>query len=276
MRVSGYILAPAAAAAGRAIAAREVNLGRGRLAGRFRREQRESRCGLAKTLAHRALRTIFGHYDVTAALDMYPVHLLETQQFVDFFQAAGTSSHFPRALDVGAGRGEVSRQLWPLCGHLWVTETSQVCRRQLEQGSFQVWPHELGSAGATKERGTFDLVSMLNVLDRCQEPRALLDGARGLLRDGGWFLMAMPLPYLPAVLDGPGVKRPALEERLLPPVRDVSAVANWETDKIQLLELLPRHGLQPAVYSRVPYLSGGDAFDAPEILDDIVLLARAE
>jgi len=273
MRVARRLFAHAA---GNAVVAREVNLGRGRLAARFRREQREARVGYAKTLAHRALINIFGHYDVSASLDMYPVHLMETQQFVDFFQAAGVSSHFSRALDVGAGCGDVSRQLWPLCGKLWVTETSEVCRRHLARsGLFEVWPHELGSAGAAGERGTFDLVSMLNVLDRCKEPRALLDGARGFLSDGGCFLIAMPLPYLPAVLDGPGVKRPVLKDRLLPPVDDVSVIASWEADKIRLLELLPRHGLQPVVYSRVPYLSGGDAFEEPEVLDVIIVLARA-
>ena len=52
------------------------------------------------------------------------------------------------------------------------------------------------------EAGTYDLISCLNVLDRCDCPLGMLRQIHGKLRPGGLLLLAMVLPYQPFVEKG--------------------------------------------------------------------------
>ena len=49
---------------------------------------------------------------------------------------------------------------------------------------------------------TYNLISILNVLDRCDKPRTLLSQAYGQLEIGGLLVIALVLPFAPFVEQG--------------------------------------------------------------------------
>ena len=62
---------------------------------------------------------------------------------------------------------------------------------------------DLGKMPAEHKRDGFDVVSCLNVLDRCDFPLTLLQQMRSLLKDDSSLLvLATPLPFSPSVEDG--------------------------------------------------------------------------
>jgi SAM-dependent methyltransferase len=116
--------------------------------------------------------------------------------------------------------------------------------------------------------GSFDAVSLLNVLDRCDTPLSLLGSARRALRNGGLLVVALVLPYGPFVYDGGAARRP--RERLPVVSRE------WELAATEFVTtcLLPL-GLDVVTLSRAPYLSGGDAHQPLYELDDLIVVCRS-
>jgi len=68
---------------------------------------------------------------------------------------------------------------------------------------------QAGAGGAFDEDGQFDVVSLLNVIDRCDRPAELLrDAARLVRRDGGRLLLAVVLPLSEFVEDADARRSP--------------------------------------------------------------------
>jgi hypothetical protein len=115
----------------------------------------------------------------------------------------------------------------------------------------------------------YDVVSLLNVLDRCDRPKTLLRQIRPLLaRPHGRLLMAVVLPFCPFVEDGSGQRAPA--ERLAVTAR------RWEDAVAQLVaNVCVPCGYRLAALARVPYYSQVyTAVDDPAFvtLDDALLV----
>ena len=53
-----------------------------------------------------------------------------------------------------------------------------------------------------KETFSYDLISCLNVLDRCDQPLSLLRRLHGKLKDGGVLILAVVFPFKPFVEKG--------------------------------------------------------------------------
>jgi hypothetical protein len=111
----------------------------------------------------------------------------------------------------------------------------------------------------------FQVISLLNVLDRCLYPTSLLSRCRTLLADGGKLIVALPLPLSPHVHVGP---RTLDQEDPLPSDED-----SWEASLSALVERV----LQPAGwtverFARAPYLCRGDRHTPVRVLDDVVLV----
>ena len=100
------------------------------------------------------------------------------------------------------------------------------------------------------QRDKYDLISCLNVLDRCDAPLSMLRQITDSLRPGGVVLIALVLPYGPFVEKYSTQARPSEEL----PVDNSS----WEAGVNTLWENVLRPlGYSPLAVSRVPYLCEG-------------------
>lgn len=222
---------------------------------------RRQRHGRLLTSVHRALRGLFSDFDINGLLGTYPMHVLGREQWEQLLPAAGG-----RLLDVGAGNGDVTAELAPLFDDVTVIETSRFMARRLQRRGYRCHRTDVGTQPVPD--GPYDVISVLNVLDRCDRPLSLLGNVRTALRPGGRLLLALVLPYRPFVYDGTLTREPA--ERL--PLRDDT----WEGATNELVEMvLQPLGFEIEYCSRAPYLSGGDAYQALYELDDVVLVCRA-
>lgn len=230
------------------------------LADYFQRARRQ-RHGRLVTWLHRSLRGIFSDFDINGLLGTYPMHVLGREQWAHLLPDAKG-----RLLDVGAGNGDVTDALAPLFDEATVAETSRPMARRLRRRGYRC--HNLDLAVHPIPDGPFDAIALLNVLDRCDRPLSLLGNLRSALRSDGRLIVALVLPYRPVVYDGGLAREPT--ERL--PIFETT----WEEATHQLVEhVLAPLGFEVESCSRVPYLSGGDAYRALYELDDVVLVCRA-
>lgn len=220
-----------------------------------------SRAGRAKTALHRMLRVWMSDFDVNGLLDMYPMHLLGTSQWRELLGGEPGRRH----LDVGAGSGDITRTIAPLARETITTETSKVMARNLRKSGFRCHETDVAESGVPEPR--YDLVTCLNVIDRCARPRTLLSQLSSALEPGGRLVLATPFPFDPFVYDGAQSLDPV--ERL-----EVPKVA-WEQSVSALVEnVIAPLGLEVETVSRVPYLCRGDATRPLYVLDDAVLVFR--
>jgi len=222
-----------------------------------------TRPGWARTLALAVLRRFVSDYDAYGRLGMYEMHLASTAQFRRLLPDLDEGA---RLLDVGAGAGDVTACLAPLFREVVVTESSRVLRAQLASRGHRLVDHDLGEAPWPSDE-RFDVASALNVLDRTARPRSLLAHLRDATTARGCVMLSVPLPLRPHVHVGPRTVDP--DEAL--PVGE----GDWET----CLEAFVRDVVTPAAlrverFTRVPYLSQGDAARPLYLLDAALLVCR--
>ena len=219
-----------------------------------------ARHGVLKTTLQRALRFYLSDFDANALLGMYPMLLLCTSHWQRLLDGGGK-----RLLDVGAGSGDVTSALAPLFEEIHAVETSRGMARRLRRRGYDVHSVDIAEAGPP---GTdYDVVTCLNVLDRCANPRALLRSAKLALAPGGRLVVALALPYRPFFYAGASTPEPS--QRL-----DCSG-ASFEEQVMALVEHeLSPLGLAVERWARAPYLSAGDKDRALYELDDVVLVLQ--
>jgi len=212
------------------------------------------RSGWARSWLHFLLTRFRSEFDVAGWLGTHQMFLFGSRQSGRLLEGTGRGA----LLDVGAGSGDVTRKLAPHFERVVVTERSAPMCRRLRAEGYECHALELGQSRA--RLGPFDAVALLNVLDRTDEPEALLEAALGELAPGGRLLISLPLPYRPCVYRGGRAVTPA---RTLP-----VASQTFEQGAQRLVEkvLAPR-GLELARWTKLPYLSGGDAFQPLYVLD---------
>lgn len=225
--------------------------------------------GRLRTALYRGLRRVMSDFDAYGLLDMYRVHLLSTTQLRRLLQLEDGAT-VATWLDIGAGNGAAIDAARPLLQQLHVTEASAVLRRKLASQGARVHAVDLCEQPIDTPQGGFDVVSCLNVLDRCLYPRTMLQHARDALAPGGRLIIALALPLRPHVdMGGHSVDQ---EQPL--PVHDDDL--DWEACAARLWEqLLAPAGLQLSSLSRAPYISQGDAGGALHVLDDALFVCRA-
>ena len=245
---------------------RFVQLGRDRALHDYLLRARRARHGKFMTALHHSLRAYLSDFDINGVLGTYPMHVLGQEQWHFLLEPLMPLGVKSTLLDVGAGSGDVTQALAPLFGDIVTTETSRAMAWRLRRRGFACRRADL--ARQPLAGGPFDVVSCLNVLDRCDRPLTLLGNLRAQLKDDGLLIIALVLPYQPFVYTGSTTRDP--EERL--PVTGHS----WETAVGELcLGVLEPLGLVIEIVSRVPYLSGGDARHPLYELDDVVVICRA-
>ncbi|HYJ09758.1 MAG TPA: methyltransferase [Polyangiaceae bacterium] len=221
----------------------------------------QARHGLFRTYAQRFARLYLSDFDANALTGMYSMLLLPSGAWQRLLGGRPGG----RLLDVGAGVGDVTSMLGEAFDEIETTEVSRGMAKRLRKRGFRC--HALDLTNNALEAPPFDAISLLNVLDRCQKPRSLLERCLALLRPGGRLIVALALPYRPFYFAGPTTPEP-LERLECSPTGGSGA---WEDQARRFLErdLLPL-GLSLDCFARAPYLSAGDSVRALYELDDVV------
>ncbi|CAF2404073.1 unnamed protein product [Rotaria sp. Silwood2] len=101
-------------------------------------------------------------------------------------------SPFNTLLDIGAGDGSVTERMSSLFKQVYVTELSSTMQWRLSTYGYTVLNTDHW------ENLTFDVITCLNVLDRCEKPLALLKKLRKHLNPKtGRLIISLVLPFQP-------------------------------------------------------------------------------
>ncbi len=171
-----------------------------------------------------------------------------------------------RLLDVGAGDGAVTEVLAQPFDHVETTETSRGMAKRLRERSYVC--HEVDMVGHFVPKGApFDVVSLLNVIDRTAHPLTLLAQLERVLGPDSLVVLTVPVPLRPHVHVGPRTVDP--EERL--PVDR----KGFEAQVAALAQIaFLGSGFEVVAISRVPYLCRGYREAPVLVLDDSVFVLR--
>lgn len=215
--------------------------------------------GRAREAAHRVLRRVVSDFDADGLLGTHPMALFGERSWRSLAEGGG------RLLDVGAGSGDVTVHAQRVFSEIVTTETSGPMVRRLRRRGLACHRVDL-SCDRLPDSAPFDVVSLLNVLDRCDRPRSLLCAARDLLAPEGRVIVTVPLPARPHVDVGAYTVDP--DEPLS------GRGETWEAALVDLVEgTLEPAGLSPVRLARAPYLSLGAR--TLHTLDAAVVVCRA-
>eukprot|EP01138_Halocafeteria_seosinensis_P003993 gb/GECG01004082.1/.p1 GENE.gb/GECG01004082.1/~~gb/GECG01004082.1/.p1 ORF type:complete len:323 (+),score=32.38 gb/GECG01004082.1/:1-969(+) len=164
-----------------------------------------------------------------------------------------------KLLDVGAADGNVTLQLEKLgFDTIVATEVESHFVRTLKSHGFV--SVKTDSVDAVKQYGPFDMVSCLNVVDRCDFPMQMLRDIKDALCGDGVLLMSVVLPLNDFVRGSSGQMRPPVKP-LTEGIPRCGSHSQFETAMRAFHDLvLSPLGLHVKAVSRVPYLCGGDAY----------------
>ncbi|XP_018569742.1 methyltransferase-like protein 9 [Anoplophora glabripennis] len=165
-------------------------------------------------------------------------------------------------LDLGAGDGEVTAHIAPAFFKVYATEMSSTMRTLLHRRGYEL----LDIDNWYLDR-KFDVISCLNLIDRCDTPLELLNQILTSLKPDGRVLLAVVLPFSAYVESGAPDHKPkellpingsCFEEQVRCIVDDVLTPANFEVES----------------WSRVPYLCEGDLQQSYYWLDDVIFVLK--
>ncbi|VVC24528.1 DREV methyltransferase,S-adenosyl-L-methionine-dependent methyltransferase [Cinara cedri] len=179
--------------------------------------------------------------------------LLNTTHF-----ATGTT-----LIDLGAGDGATTEKYIPLVRRIYTTEKSVPMIRILSKKGFKLLDADSWWTNGEK----FDVVSCLNLLDRCSDPEKLLADMKHAVKPDGRIVVALVLPYRPfdefrsAVPEGKLlIAGKTFEQQVCSVIRDV----------------FEPFGFNVLCWTRLPYLCEGDLVQDYYWLDDAVFILSVQ
>lgn len=212
-------------------------------------------------IAKAVLRHFWSVTDINGWLGRGSMFVLSEAQARALLQPAGHSIGDGALVDVGAGDGEVSRRFAHIYSQNYATEMSGSMRKALSNKGYKI----LDTENWWSYR-QFDCVCMLNLLDRCNKPKTMLQQAKDALLPGGLLMIALVLPYKPYV-EVTADHKP--EERL--PIE-----GNLFEDQLTTFVkfMSEEAGFELISWTRAPYLCEGDFAQAYYWLDDSVYIFK--
>lgn len=165
-------------------------------------------------------------------------------------------------LDIGAGDGAVTNIFAHHFSNVFVTETSTPMRWRLKSRGYL-----LLDVDAWGVDGKYDMITILNVLDRCAEPLTMLKTAKTSLKPSGLLIVALVLPFRPYVEFG-GVKNKPIETVDIQGSKFEDQLSDIQT------ELFNKSGFEIVSWTKTPYLCQGDMKQAFYWLNDAVFLLK--
>ncbi|XP_053269861.1 methyltransferase-like protein 9 isoform X3 [Pleuronectes platessa] len=170
-----------------------------------------------------------------------------------------------RLLDLGAGDGGVTEVMGAHFNEVYATEVSPPMRWHLQRRNYKVLDiDEWQQTGFH-----YDVISCLNLLDRCNDPMFLLrEIKRSLVPNTGRLILAAVLPFQPYVEVGGQWQRPSEHLKI--------KGKTWEEQVTSMSdEVFSRAGFEVEAVTRLPYLCEGDMYNDYYMLDDAVFVLKA-
>ncbi len=210
----------------------------------------------------RLMSLVIPDYVVHGLLKLYPMHLISARQWLTLI--GGLKE---KLLDIGAGQGFATREARTVFKQISTTETSSSMLKILSKHGFVVFKEDLG-VSIPKDMEKYDVVSILNVLDRCDFPITMLRNAASLLKEDGLLIIAIALPikaYVRAVKGARGQLQP------LPTTLDLV----WEKQMDYFNEqVLKVNDLEVVRWTRLPYIWKNGKPECFSYLDDAVMVCK--
>ncbi|KAK2191304.1 hypothetical protein NP493_54g00026 [Ridgeia piscesae] len=171
-----------------------------------------------------------------------------------------------KLLDLGAGDGMVTQQLAGHFSEVYTTEMSTTMTWRLQEKGYSLLGLDEWHSGSHK----FDVISCLNLLDRCDQPATLLRNMKAaLVPDTGRLIVATVLPFKPYVEYGGTDHKPS---EILPLNGHTmeEQIASFERD------VFKPFGFTVERFTKLPYLCEGDLERSFYILADIVFVLKPD
>lgn len=188
--------------------------------------------------------------------------VLSRAQFLQMLKS-DESWHKDSLMDLGAGDGGVTAQIAPLFDNVYATEVSHTMQNLLTKRGYTV----LDIENWDKDK-KYDVISCLNLIDRCNTPLQLLKQIKEALKPDGYVFLALVLPFSAYVELGNKNHKP---DELLP----VRGQIFEEQVNSLIKEVLEPIGFTVVSWSRVPYLCEGDLKQAYYWLDDSIFVLKS-
>lgn len=182
-----------------------------------------------------------------------------------FRQLIGEENKYDSWLDLGAGDGGALERLGvkDMANHIWTTEICAVMRKRLEWRGFGVKDVE------NWDDQTYDVISMLNLLDRAGDPDLFLQKANRVLNSDGILLIAVVLPF------NPYVERGGINNKPLKDISEFKSTSKMHSDQLDaFISAVENRGFKLERWSCVPYLCEGDQTTTYYTLRDTILIFR--
>lgn len=165
-------------------------------------------------------------------------------------------------LDLGAGDGKVTDVMASHFQRIYVTEIATQMQKQLIRKKYNL----LGLTEWTHHK--FEVISCLNLLDRCDKPLTLLQNIRQSVKENGRVIVASVYPYSPYVEENSSSNYKPSESL------DITASSIEEQINLMVKNVFTPSGFELLTFSRVPYLCEGDLTTSFYILYDIVFVLQ--
>ncbi len=221
-------------------------------------------------LARKLALKVMSDYDANGLSNTHDMRVLGTAQWRAVLRRIDQEAR-GRCLDVGAGDGHVTDELAPLFAEVVTTELSRNMQKRLEERSYVCHRVDLGEEDVPG--APYDVIAMLNVIDRTTKPLTLLERARAHLAPRGLLALAVPLPLSPHVHVGPMTVSP---DELLPVVKSSAKGAFEKSANALTRDVFTPLGFTLKSFSRAPYLCRGDARRPVHRLDDAIFVLERD
>lgn len=234
----------------------------------FLKQSVEKSSWLFTQLYHSFVSTVLGplvsRTSINGFLGRGSMFVFSRDQFQEILRV-GPEWRAERLLDLGAGDGCVTEVMGAHFREVYATEVSAPMKWHLQRRNYKL----LGIEEWPQTGFQFDVISCLNLLDRCDDPlHLLLDIRRSLVPKTGRLILAAVLPFQPYVEVGGRWERPKEHLRV--------KGKTWEEQVTNLSnEVFQRVGLEVEAVTRLPYLCEGDMYNDYYVLDDAVFVLKA-
>ncbi|KAI1294674.1 Protein-L-histidine N-pros-methyltransferase [Halotydeus destructor] len=217
---------------------------------------------------HSIARTILSAFMTSTSVNGFlgrgSMFVFSEDQFKKLYDGLSWDSN-SRVLDLGAGDGRVTEVMAKHFSEVHATEISPVMKRILAKKGYKV----LDIDKWTDEPGNYDLISCLNLLDRCDKPLTIISQIKSKLKPGGRILLALVLPFSQYVEHSgtSGNNKPS-------EVINITG-STFEEQLVTLsANVLKPNGLEVVRWTRLPYLCEGDLDLSFYWLHDVVMLLK--